>query len=154
MRPDKDPQHWYDSQGSFDGSASILPDKGPVILVDNIGPNTPPAGSLGDKPGCNGLSWPVDPHGDPELTHWKKDPLNPLNISNLACGSRPKNSAGAYPSSIWQNGDHYNFVTYGFRFTSTDKRLHEWHMVEEQFLTAASSRENGGQWFENKAIVG
>jgi hypothetical protein len=39
---------WYDSRGSFDGSAAILPPApglaraGPVLLVDDIGPFTPP----------------------------------------------------------------------------------------------------------------
>ena len=148
VRPDNNPLHWYDSSGSFDGSAAILPGKGPVILVDNIGPFTPPDSSLGatDNPGCQGLSWPVDPN-DPELTHWRKDERNPISVDNLPCGSRPKNTAGAFPGSIFKTGDHFNFLSFGFRFTSTDPSLHTWHMVERQFLSNASKRENGGQWF-------
>ena len=87
VRPDDDPKHWYDAYGSFDGSAAILPGLGPVILVDNIGPAEPPGAN--DNPGCQGLSWPVD-LDDAELTHWRKDPLNPLNVTNLPCLSRTK----------------------------------------------------------------
>jgi hypothetical protein len=151
---------WYDSHGSFDGSAAIIPGKGPVILVDDIGPFTPPPRSpaagagdgasasprrLGDNPGCQGLSWPADLE-DPELTHWRKDPRNPINMTNLPCGSRVKNTAGAFPGSIFQNGDHWNYLSFGFRFTTTDPMLHEWRQVEKQFLSNASARENGGQW--------
>eukprot|EP01046_Picozoa_sp_COSAG06_P029642 COSAG06_NODE_2762_length_6327_cov_5.664740_8_plen_268_part_00 len=168
---------WYDSHGSFDGSAAILPGRGPVILVDNIGPFTPPNGSLlgsTDNPGCQGLSWPVDPvsefvllclpaldavsietaitesfdgdmrQDDPELTHWRKDAKNPLVVDNLPCGSKQKNTAGAFPGSIFKTGDHFNYLSFGFRFTSTDPSLHEWHMVEDQFLSNASKKENGG----------
>jgi sucrose-6-phosphate hydrolase SacC (GH32 family) len=145
VRPDTDPQHWYDSHGSFDGSAAILPGKGPVILVDNIGPFTPPAGQLGDNPGCQGLSWPID-LDDAELTHWRKDAANPLNISNLPCGSRTKNMAGAFPGSIYKNGDHWNYLSFGYRFSTTDFKLHEWHQEYPQFLSTKSSDERGGQW--------
>jgi hypothetical protein len=150
VRPDKNPQHWYDAKGSFDGSAAILPGKGPVILVDNIGPFTPPplGSRSGDNPGCQGLSWPDD-LSDPELKHWTKDPLNPLSITNLACGSRTKNTAGAFPGSIWRNGDHWNYLSFGFRFTSNDSELHTWRMAEPQFLSNRSAHENGGQWFFN-----
>lgn len=122
--------------------------------MDDIGPFTPPPpqqqtagrdGHLGDNPGCQGLSWPVD-LADPELTHWQKDPNNPINTTNLPCGSRVKNTAGAFPGSIFQNGDHWNFLSYGYRFTTTDPMLHDWRQVEEQFLSNASSKENGGQW--------
>jgi hypothetical protein len=58
-----------------------------------------------DNPGCQGLSWPADLN-DAELTHWQKDANNPLNVTNLPCGSRAKNSPGAFPGSIYQNGDH------------------------------------------------
>ena len=121
--------------------------------MDDIGPFTPPPpqqqtagrdGHLGDNPGCQGLSWPVD-LADPELTHWQKDPNNPINTTNLPCGSRVKNTAGAFPGSIFQNGDHWNFLSYGYRFTTTDPMLHDWRQVEEQFLSNASSKENGGQ---------
>ena len=154
---------WYDSRGSFDGSAAILPGKGPVILVDNIGPfnNTPDSSSrLGatDNPGCQGLSWPED-LTDPELTHWRKDARNPINITNLDCGSRVKNSPGAFPGSIFQNGDHYNYLSFGYRFTSNDPTLHTWSRVEQPFLSHAfcdqsknhscppgSFQDDGGQW--------
>jgi hypothetical protein len=190
-RPGKE---WYDSRGSFDGSAAILPGKGPVILVDNIGPFTPPsppdlAYGATDNPGCQGLSWPDD-LTDPELTYWcvsyicssrqgqggvgassltrsvylqllycrissnytaarcprHKDENNPIVIDNLPCGSRVKNTAGAFPGGIFQNGDHWNYLSFGYRFASTDASLHDWHMVEKQFLSNSSARENGGQW--------
>ena len=150
--PARPGKQWYDSGGSFDGSAAILPGKGPVILVDNIGPFTPPDSltggaqvGLGDNPGCQGLSWPVDLQ-DPELTHWRKDLRNPLNMSNLPCGSRVKNTAGAFPGGIFQNGDHWNYLSFGYRFTTTDPLLHNWRQAEQQFLSNASARENGGQW--------
>ena len=105
---------WYDSRGSFDGSAAILPAaaglarSGPVLLVDDIGPFTPPPAARalsstaaaaaaadgarprrqlrrdGDNPGCQGLSWPAD-LDDAELKHWEKDAKNPLNVTNLPC---------------------------------------------------------------------
>ena len=90
-------------------------------------------------------SFPADP-GDPELTHWEKDPSNPLNVTNLPCGSRVKNSPGAFPGSIYQNGDHWNFLSFGYRFTTTDPALMQWRQVPEQFLSNASAKENGGQW--------
>lgn len=153
MLSDDDVTHQrYDKGGSFDGSAAIIPGKGPVILVDNIGPFTPPPHNSGllDNPGCQGLSWPVD-LADPELTLWQKDPNNPINMTNLPCGSRVKNTAGAFPGSIFQNGDHWNFLSFGFRFTTTDPMLHEWRQVEQQFLSNASSKENGGQCTEHYA---
>ena len=65
----------------------------------------PHARRVRDNPGCQGLSWPADLN-DAELTHWQKDANNPLNVTNLPCGSRAKNSPGAFPGSIYQNGDH------------------------------------------------
>ena len=101
VHPDTDPRHWYDAKGSFDGSVAILPGKGPVLLYDTIGrftPPPPPLASAGpvrdsragylDNPGCQGLSWPLN-LSDSELTHWSKDPRNPIIISNLPCGTRP-----------------------------------------------------------------
>ena len=196
---------WYDMGGSFDGSAAILPGKGPVILADAIGPPFVPgnctevpqrcpthpghtwcrsnrtAGQCGeppvaqcppcpprtaaspvlrDNPGCQGVSWPVDLN-DPELTHWRKDARNLLNITNVPCGSRVKNSAGAFPGGIFQNGDHwhYRYLSFGYRFTSTDPTLHEWRRVEQPFLSDAycdrsqsvhcpssAFKDAGGQW--------
>ena len=169
VHPDTDPKHWYDSRGSFDGSAAILPGRGPCLLVDDIGPLAPPPGAAPavppatdnnragaarrgprvaatDNPGCQALSWPVN-LSDPELTHWAKDPRNPIHIQNLPCGTRKgTHSRGAFPGSIWQNGNHYNYLSFGYRFTSVDPSLHEWTMVPEQMLSNASADENGGQW--------
>ena len=122
-----------------------------MLLVDNIGPFKPPSTSAilsaTDNPGCQGLSWPLN-LSDPELTFWSKDPHNPLSINNLPCGTRPgSHSRGAFPGSIWQNGDHYNYLSFGYRFTTNDSSLHEWKMVPEQMLSNQSAQENGGQWF-------
>lgn len=147
-----DAQHWYDSRGSFDGSSAILPGIGPVLLVDDIGPFKPPTSkprgvAVTDNPGCQGLSWPLN-LSDPELTHWSKDPKNPIVIDNLACGTnKGQHSRGAFPGSIWQSGEHYNYLSFGYRFTTNDTSLHEWQMVPEQMLSNRSAFENGGQWF-------
>ena len=56
-----------------------------------------------------------------------------------------------FPSNIWTTGAgaaaRYNYLSYGFRFTTDDPSLHSWRMVPEQFLTNHSAPEKGGQWF-------
>eukprot|EP00937_MAST-01D_sp_MAST-1D-sp2_P001545 g1545.t1 len=162
-----DPAEWYDAKGSFDGSAAILPDLGPVILYDTIGPFSPPtpapvagvaaAPPLRDNPGCQGLSWPVNPQ-DPELTHWRKDAHNPLDFGpDFKCGEFAKNTAGAFPGGIWRSnasgagaggsGHVYSYLSFGYRFESSDPSLHEWRKVEPQFLSNTSRMEHNGQWF-------
>ena len=39
-----------------------------------------------------------------------------------------------------------NFLSYGFRFTTTDPTLMSWRQVPEQFLSDAAAKENDGQW--------
>lgn len=49
-----------------------------------------------------------------------------------------------FPSTIWKNGDHWNFIAQGGRFTTKDRSFREWTRVTPNFVDC---RESGGQWF-------
>ena len=80
-------------------------------------------------------------------TSWTKDAQNPISFSGAGC---------SFPSEVWKNGDHWNLLCYGFRYTTTDPSFHSWTRVEEQFAWLPNhctyqptdgSCELGGQWF-------
>lgn len=55
-----------------------------------------------------------------------------------------------FPSTIWKNGDHWNFIAQGARFTTKDKSFREWTRVVEKDPAAPDMigcHENGGQWW-------
>ena len=173
--PDADPQHAYDACGCYDGSLTHSPDVNggnPVILYDispaSPGPPAPapterlvprghrsaaeaPATTAaaaaaaaatntskvplrsGDRP-IQGVARPAD-LDDAELQYWIKDPANPV-VGSLA----------GYPSQIWKNGNHWNYVADGRRKYTTDETLHSWQGATTGggFPRGGS----GGQWFQ------
>ena len=66
-----------------------------------------------------------------------------MNISgqNLTTKGAP-NAPVDFPSTIWQNGDHYNFIAQGARFTTKDKSFRTWSRVVPDMI---GCHENGGQ---------
>ena len=167
--PHKD---WYDSRGSWDGSLTLLPAEQsptgkllPLIIYDIIegkkpgGPQRLGAGAgLGDNPTLAVARGDPD---DPYLLSWKKDVGNPLafegcpNITGEGCGTY-------FPSQVWKSGDHWNFLSFGERFETTDPSLHLWRQAPGpkfgpgasggRARNASGQREPlpyvaGGQWF-------
>jgi hypothetical protein len=141
----------YDARGAYDGSLTLDPDVNggePLILYD-IGPAAEPEDELEFNGGGGGVStWmgdlpllgvarPSDP-ADPELTYWTKDPNNPVDFSG--------GPGASFPSQVWKNGDHFNFVANGVRFTTTDSSLHKWAAVNVSEGWPGGG--NGGQWFQ------
>jgi len=130
---------WYDARGSWDGSLTLLPAEQsptgkllPLIVYDILegkkpgGPQRLGAGAgLGDDPTLAIARGDPD---DPYLFSWKKDVGNPLafegcpNITGQGCGT-------FFPSNVWKNGDHWNFLSFGERFETTDPSLHLWRQA-------------------------
>ena len=130
----------YDAFGSWDGSLSVPHDWNgitePVVLMTACA-----------KAWCAGG---VDAVGmavvrptrssDPFLVSWTKDQANPVEFAN---GSAI-DSAYDTPGQIWKNGDHWNFLVVGERYTSKDPSFHTWRRVENETWPTG---ETGGQWF-------
>ena len=152
--PDTDPKHVYDACGCYDGSLTHHPavnDGNPIALYDispALDPAAPPVragtddedgegkpnsqGGSGDRP-IQGVARPADLN-DPELQYWVKDTNNPV-VGHLA----------GYPSQIWKNGDHYNYLAGGTRVSTQDPSFHEWtNSTRGQFPGGGA----GGQWFQ------
>jgi len=75
------------------------------------------------------------------------DPVK-ITCQNMTKGAR--NGPVDFPSTIWKNGDHYNFIAQGARFTTKDKSFREWARVVEAnpaHPDMIGCRENGGQWW-------
>ena len=161
LTPDDDPAHFFDAKGSFDGSLTVAEGVNggtPVILYDTINAtrtpySTPrracgaggwgpplPAGSvgLGDAQ-TMAVARPAEV-GDAELQYWRKD--GPITFDGKGT---------CFPSQVWRNGEHFNFVADGERWTTTDPTLRSWTAVDrgnalngsEGFPTGG----NGGEWF-------
>jgi len=116
---------------TWDGSISLLTaaDGGPAILYDAQDGKQE---GLGDSP-ILGVARLVDP-ADRYLQLWARAPNNPVNFTGTPI---------AFPSQIWRNGDHFNFVGQGMRFASTDPTLHAWTNMGE-FVDRG---EHSGQWW-------
>jgi hypothetical protein len=100
----------YDARGSYDGSLTLADGVNggePLILYDIVPaaePEDEPAElqlreRSGDLP-LLGVARPSDP-SDPELTHWTKDPQNPVHFTG---------AGASFPSQVWKNGARWNFV--------------------------------------------
>jgi hypothetical protein len=137
---------------TFDGSISILPqeDGGPVILYD--APDKIPK----NYSGCGECILSIARLSDPDdkyLQSFTRDEHggDPVLISgqNLTTKGAP-NAPVDFPSTIWRNGDHYNFIAQGARFTTKDKSFHTWARVVPDMI---GCRENGGQVCNAQASI-
>ena len=136
---------------TYDGSISMLPmeDGGPIFLYD--APDKIPPG----YPGCGECILSIarlNKTDDKYLQLFTRDEGggDPVVITgqNMTKGSR--NGPIDFPSTIWKNGDHYNFIAQGARFTTKDKSFREWTRVVEKDPAAPDMigcHENGGQWW-------
>jgi hypothetical protein len=132
---------------TYDGSISMLPmeDGGPIFLYD--APDKIPKGWAG----CGECILSIarlnntddkylqlftrdEGGGDPVLIH--NDFVNKTGA--------PVEKPVDFPSTIWKNGDHYNFIAQGSRFTTKDKSFRQWDRVEPPMI---GCHENGGQWW-------
>ena len=125
---------------TYDGSISMLPmeDGGPIFLYDS--PDKIPKG----WPGCGECILSIarlNRTDDKYLQLFTRDEQggDPVLIK-----SRPGQKPVDFPSTIWKNGDHWNFLAQGARFTTKDKTFREWNRVEPDMV---GCRENGGQWW-------
>lgn len=148
--PDVDPKHQYDACGCYDGSLTHHPDvnNGNPIALYDISPALEPAdessiddgertkarSGTGDRP-IQGLARPADLN-DPELKYWVKDHANPVVGSAGLAG---------YPSQIWKNGDHWNYVAGGTRISTEDSSFHTWNGKDRGHFPGGGA---GGQWFQ------
>ena len=117
-------------RGDWDGTLTIIDGK-PVILYDcnavaDCLPPSHPDGSPNDH-SIVGVARPAD-YNDPNLTHWLKDPRNPIAILN----GRP----GAGPSNLWQVAGKINMLMaqgkHGpvARYETDDPSLHNWTVAQ------------------------
>ena len=60
---------------------------------------------MGDLP-LLGVARPTDLN-DPELQYWTKDPQGAVDFSG--------GPGASFPSQVWQNGAHFNFIANGVR---------------------------------------
>ena len=63
---------------------------------------------------------PTDPD-DPELTHFTKDPRNPIAFEGKGT---------CFSSQVWKSNDHWNFLADGERWTTKDPTFHTWTAVD------------------------
>lgn len=111
-------------------------DGGPVILYDS--PDRIPKG----WPGCGECMLSLARLNDTKDKYLKTftrdtnaDPVK------LDLGSQKPID---FPSTIWKNGDHYNFIAQGGRFTTKDRSFKSWSRVAPDMV---GCHENGGQWW-------
>ena len=126
----------YDAHGSWDGSLSVPHAWNgitePVVLMTACS-------SQWCHPGVGMAVVHPTNASDPFLLNWTKAANNPVAFANGSAIT----SAYDTPGQIWRNGDHYNFLVVGERYTTTDPTFHTWRRVpNEQWPTG----EFGGQW--------
>merc|ERR1712137_1693 len=111
-------------------------DGGPVILYDS--PDRIPKG----WPGCGECMLSLarlNDTNDKYLKTFTRDPnADPVQLD--LGGKKPID----FPSTIWKNGDHYNFIAQGARFTTKDKSFKSWSRVAPDMIGCG---EHGGQWW-------
>merc|ERR1712166_98964 len=150
MNPTNEPHpDWYDAHGSWDGSLSVPNEwnglKEPVVIMTTV-EGTPPAGTNRSRVGGHVGMAVVHPTNstDPFLVSWTKDPHNPIEFDSGVL-TTPYDT----PGQVWRNGNHWNFLILGERYTTTDPKLHTWGVAPgPKFINAG---ENGGQWFSKLA---
>ena len=113
-----------------------MEDGGPIFLYD--APDKIPHG----WPGCGECILSIarlNDTSDKYLKTFTRDEQggNPVQILNQ---TKPVD----FPSTIWKNGDHWNFIGQGSRFTTKDKSFRSWTRVDDAF---PGGHENGGQWW-------
>lgn len=154
MNPTGIPQrNWYDEHGSFDGSLSVpnawngLTE--PVIVMTAVEGKQPPTphASAARRRRASPDWYPIgmavvrpSNAADPFLVNWTKDAANPINFTSGAL-TTPYDT----PGQVWKNGDHWNFLILGVRYTTTDERFHTWGVAPGPKF--ANFGEQGGQWF-------
>ena len=126
----------YDAHGSWDGSLSVPHAWNgitePVVLMTACS-------SQWCHPGVGMAVVHPTNASDPFLLNWTKAANNPVAFENGSAIT----SAYDTPGQIWRNGDHYNFLVVGERYTTKDPTFHTWRRVpNEQWPTG----EFGGQW--------
>ena len=126
---------WYDSHGSWDGSLSLPHDwnglSEPVVVMTAVEDSHYKVGMAVVRP-TNA--------SDPFLLSWTKDAANPINFTSGAL-TTPYDT----PGQLWKNGDHWNFLILGTRYTTTDPSFHTWGVAPGDKF--AKFGETGGQWF-------
>jgi hypothetical protein len=131
-------KNWWDAHGDWDGSLTVLSaadsptGKEQAFIIEDIVEGKKPFGNSshqfdfgareyvprhlrgrsGDPP-TMAVARAMDMN-DPYLTNWKKDEANPIAFTGVGC---------SFPSEVWKNGDHWNFLSYGERYTTKDR---EW----------------------------
>lgn len=130
---------------TYDGSISMLPmdEGGPIFLYD--APDKIPKG----WPGCGECILSIarlNNTSDKYLQLFTRDEHggDPVLIHNDFVNGTKVEKPVDFPSTIWKNGDHYNFIAQGSRFTTTDKTFRTWSRVEPPMIGCG---ENGGQWW-------
>jgi len=104
---------------TWDGSISMVDAAfgGPLILYDaQDGKDGADPHELRDR-AVLGVARLVDPANDKYLQLWARAENNPVNFSGAPI---------AFPGQVWRNGDHFNFVGQGNRFTTKDATFHTW----------------------------
>ena len=134
---------WYDAHGSWDGSLSY-PHKWngiqePVIVMTAIEGAHPPSPPPPPYTVAMAVVRPSNA-SDPFLLNWTKDATNPIHFDSGAL-TTPYDT----PGQVWRNGDHFNFLILGQRYTSSDPSFHTWRLASGGKF--ADFGEQGGQWF-------
>jgi hypothetical protein len=120
---------------TWDGSVSMIDAAfgGPLILYDAQDGKSGERLGAPDDSAILGVARLVDPANDKYLQLWARAANNPVNFSGAPI---------AFPGQVWRNGDHFNFVGQGNRFTTTDATFHSWTNAGP----FNSEREHSGQW--------
>jgi len=138
---------WYDAHGSWDGSLSVPHHwngiKAPIVMmttVEGTKPGTREAKNLAAGMAVGmAIVRPTD-LDDPFLLSWTKDAANPIDFLNNSAITSPYDT----PGQIWKNGDHWNFLVVGQRYTTKDEHFHTWERMDNETWPTG---EFGGQWF-------
>eukprot|EP01052_Picozoa_sp_SAG31_P030694 SAG31_NODE_3170_length_4591_cov_2.304541_2_plen_476_part_00 len=142
--------------GSYDGSATIVPGSGPVIMFDCATKICPSGSNLAGDPSSSssfpspsssffpsaaehrqpddipviGVARPAN-LSDPTLREWIAAPDNPVAIDE------PGEYVG--PSKLWRNSSGAAFIAMNARnsvlglFSSVDPQLHKWHLEDPRW---------------------
>lgn len=99
------PDHWFDINGVWSGSATLLPDGRIVMLY---------TGDTADYVQVQNLAYPAD-LSDPLLLHWVKYPNNPVMVPPPGIAFKDFRD----PTTAWQGQDGFWRVTIGAKTGDT-----------------------------------
>ncbi|KAJ4952512.1 hypothetical protein NE237_029344 [Protea cynaroides] len=99
------PDRWYDINGVWTGSATILPN-GTILMLYT--------GSTNDSVQVQNLAYPADP-SDPLLLHWVKDPSNPVLVPPPGIGLKDFRD----PTTAWLSPEDDWRITIGSKVNTT-----------------------------------